>query len=451
MNAERSLLRSLMTTIGLSFFFLTVPANAETLKEYVSACKNQLGFDSIPKFSCKDIKFRSATNVPYLGLDFSQSDDFVAHRQINDSVDAVFACRWVAKNGAPDRAVSGEMIIHNRHNGGTCFFELKDRNEVAAYPQKNINPVSPEASNASVDWSEPAQVVTCTGCHTAGAYVASPEIVGALAKFGLINDGHDVWGGFYSAAGSSGSALAARLNTEIQQHVTQPVCASACHVMRGDPAIDSVVGAGLVFGAVVMPSINHIITEVSDKNAMPPNGVYSDYRWVNRDDPRYSGDYERLSDVKNEYPPFYCKTPSFMQARLIDDGTVYATNATNDVLNTFNVQEGLVCMNADQASGACNDYQTRYRCGDGSWGDWEQHDRPNASGDFERRSSYTSCGSKGEPTAIQAKYVSGGRMYVIDGPPDRLYQFDRYGLVCRNQDQPSGERCHNYAVRFICN
>jgi hypothetical protein len=463
MSLRRVLLGLFTTTVSLGLF--AMPVAAESLAAYVDACKEQLAIDSIPQFSCKDVNFRQKSNESFpelrngkiQQLNFSFSNDFVAHRQINDSVDAVFVCRWVGGEGAStgnaDRGVSGEMIIHNRHSGGTCFFDLQDTFENSAYPQVPLNPVSPEHSTAANVWKEPSKIRICTECHTAGAYIASPEIVASLAKFGLINDGHDVWGGFYNAVGPTGSEFAKQLNREIRRHAGLNGCADLCHVVMNGPAVLSGANVGLADpNAVVMPSINFILDTIQPKGAMPPTSKTSDYRWINRDDPRYSGDYERLSDVKNEYPPFYCETPTLMQARVVDDNTVYATNKLVDVLNTFNLQEGLICKNADQASGVCNDYQVHYRCGDGSWGEWEQHDRPNASGDFERRSSYRSCDAKGGIAgSIQAKFISAGRMNLIDGPPDRLYQFDRYGLICRNQDQPSGDACHNYNVRFICN
>lgn len=449
MNFRNASHHFIVATVAISLGALAPSVfGAETFSRYVAACKSELGIESVPQFSCKDTQFRTRTDVEYLGLDFSQSTDFVAHRQINDAVDAVFACRWLGINGASDRAVSGEMIVHNRRTGGTCFFDLQDTFENGAYPQVPINPVSPTAGGAANVW---ALATGCTSCHAAGPYVASPKIVSSLARYGLINDGHDVWGGFYHAVGSANSDVAEKLNAEIG-NITQPPCASACHVMRGEPEVASRIGAGLIFGAVVMPSINHVITDVVNTGAMPPDSSRSDYRWINRDVPSYSGDYETLDAVQWEYPALYCDTPNYMQARVIDDTPVLATNSVPQVLNRFNVRDGLVCLNADQSDGKCLDYQTRYRCA-GGWRDWQSHDRPSASGDWEPSSSYSlpeECNDS-PPDAIQARWYVGSRAYTAYGPPDRLYQYDQYGLICRNQDQPSGQSgCHNYSVRFIC-
>jgi len=407
-------------------------ARAETFPEYVKACKTAVGIGSIPQFSCTSDQFRTAGGVD-AGLDFSQSDDFVAHRRINDSVDAVFACRWVGINGGPDRAVSGEMIVHNRFNGATCFFDQQDLFETNAYPQVNINPVSPTHSTAAKIWRIGEG---CTQCHAAGPYVASPQIVGALAKYGLINDGHDVWNGFYHPVGSS-------TGTPV---VTQPACAGACHTMGGTPTIPSRIGAGLVFGAVVMPSINHVINEVKSQRHMPPSDPYSDYRWVNRDYPGDSGDWEDLANIQREFPQIACSSPAYIEAHVVDSPEVITTDVP-DKFDRFNLQDGLVCLSSDQPGRRrCQNYQTRYMC-NGKFTPFQDHDSPGSSGDWERRSSFENLCAN--PTWIQARYHDGTRWVYLNGPADRLAQFDTGGLVCMNSDQDNGQ-CSNYVVRFNC-
>jgi len=423
---------ALLATVTILLGAHAPAARAETFAEYVKACKADLGnLSSLPQFGCKADQFRSPSG-PDNGLDFSQSLDFVAHRRINDSVDAVYACRWVGINGGADRAVSGEMIIHNRHNGATCFFEQNDLFETNAYPQVNINPVSPTGTNASSVW----HVGTgCTQCHAAGAYIASPEIVGALAKYGLINDGHEVWNGFYHPVGTSTSAPV----------VTQPVCASACHTMGGTPKVPSREGAGLIFGAVVMPSINHIIYEVTTQAHMPPTATYSDYRWVNRDDARFTGDFEDLADIQREYPQIACDNPTAVDAHVVDSIEIISTDVP-DKFDRFNLQDGLVCRNADQPRGRrCQNYQTRYMC-NGKFTAFQDNDSPGSTGDWESRSSFANLCAN--PTWIQARYDDGSKWVYLNGPADRL-QFDKSGLVCRNADQTNGQ-CSNYVVRFRC-
>src|SRR6185436_8056107 len=51
-------------------------------------------------------------------------------------------------------------------------------------------------------------------------------------------------------------------------------------------------------------------------------------------------------------------------------------------------------------------------------------------------------------TAIQAFTPSGRGVLTLNGPKDRLAQFDAEGLECRNADQGAGQSCSNYVVKF---
>jgi hypothetical protein len=447
-----------VAAIGLAWGLLAWPARAETFDQYVAACKEQLGFDSIPRFSCLDQQFRFANDTEYLGLSFSESDDFVAHRRVTNNVAAVFACRWAGRNGESNRAVGGEMIVHNRRTGGTCFFELKDTFENAAYPQVPLNPVSPTSSGASATWGTSTG---CTRCHSAGPYIASPQIVGALAKFGVLNDGHDTFNRVYHAVGATGSTIAPVLNAQLSR-VAMPSCARACHTMRGSPVIDSQVGAGLVFGAVVMPSIHHVIEDIRQNGHMPP-GPFSDYRWLNRDEPSGSADSENLAEFerdrssgKQDLSALYCSSPRYSQARRIGSDALHSSSFFATV-RKFNLHDGLVCNSADFPANdpfKCLDFQTRYLC-NGSWTAWRGH-APTSAGDDESRTRYkNSWGLCDNPTDIQARRTQpvagapfGDPFY---GPRDRFRQFNAQGLVCKHEDQPGGKTCSDYAVRFICN
>lgn len=433
------------------------PAHAETFDQYVAACKAQLGFDEIPRFPCNEHQFRFRFNGIHLGLLFDESDDFVAHRQINNSVDAVFACRWTARSRS-NRAVGGEMIVHNRRTGGTCFFELKDTFEDGAYPQVPINPVSPTSSGASASWTTST---VCTACHVAGPYIASPQIAPALAKFGLMNDGHDTFNKKYHAVGASNSTIAPKLNAHLK-NVSKPACASACHVVRSGPEVASFIGAGLNFASVRMPSINHVIDDILFKNQMPPT-ANSDYRWLNRDDPGATGDNETISELekdrtsgKQDLSRLYCSSPRYTEARRVgSEGTF--TSSTFAKFRVFNLHDGVVCKVADQPKNhpyPCLDLQTRYLC-DGQWTPWRGHART-ADGDDESRARYKkSFGLCANPTDLQVRQMQpiAGAPYgdPFFAPRDRLAQFDNKGLICKHADQPSGKRCGNYTVRFTCN
>jgi hypothetical protein len=455
MNGKRLWSRLFVISASLFLSSYALCVGAETLSDYVSACKSQLGFNSIPQFTCKSENFRHPANGLDGGLDFSQSSDWVGHRRINDSVDAVFACRWVEQNNNLSRAVAGEMIVHNRRTGGTCFFDLKDTNENRAYPEVDIKPASPTSSSAANIWNIGGG---CTRCHSAGPYIASPQIVGALSKFGLINDGHDVINAKYFAAGPVDSQIAKQLNLNIQD-ATLPGCSDACHSLGGTPAQDSIVGAGLVFGAVVMPSINHVIDEVIETGKMPPDDPYSDSRWMNHEAPGGTGEWELLKDEASQFKALYatCQAPTMLEAHVLDSSDVFSTaDDIPDELHTFNMRDGLECRNKEQRDGTCNDYQLRYMC-NGTWTDWINNDSPAGNGDYERR---TDPGYKeicSSPTEMQARTtfdyhipapISITKVYTA--PNDRLAAFDpAYGLACVNEDQPD-KKCFNYVVRFSC-
>jgi len=197
------------------------------------------------------------------------------------------------------------------------------------------------------------------------------------------------------------------------------------------------------------------IKDVTSSGLMPANKptntqVDNSYRWVNMDVPDSRGDYqehETLSDLKVVYPRFYCANPNSLSAHAIDSDEVFNTNDLPNVLNRFNLQDGLVCLNSDQPAGTkCQDYQTRYVC-NGRVTAWQGNDNPSYSGDWEPRNSFK--GLCANPTAIHARYKSGGVYHYASGPPDRLVQFDKKGLVCHNADQNNG-LCSNYVVRFEC-
>ncbi|HEX2583909.1 MAG TPA: hypothetical protein VHL14_02165, partial [Steroidobacteraceae bacterium] len=135
-----------------------------------------------------------------------------------------------------------------------------------------------------------------------------------------------------------------------------------------------------------------------------------------------------------------------LSAHVIDSDEIINTNDAPDILNRFNLQDGLVCLNKDQPGGLCQNYQTRYLC-NGRWTAWQDNDDPSYSGDWEQRNGFKNlCAS---PAGIQARYKTGSKWIIFNGPPDRLVEFDNKGLVCHNADQ-NNFQCSNYVVRFEC-
>lgn len=435
---------------------------------YVAACLSDLEIDSIPQMDCNDLNFRNPDGNP----DFDNSTDFVTHAKINSVVDAVFACRWVHPSEGVNEPVptgtligaSGEMIVHNKVSGNTCFFKMKPGNltktiegAVASTYERiaTTNPPSPTGLLGFSFWDTPGKVMgtACTQCHAAGPWIASPQIVGALAQFGLINDGHDTLNQRYNAVGSNG----AKLNQDAQDTLAvgagqRGACASSCHVIAGTGLRDddiNTVGSTTSTGFIIIPSITRAIDDVLQGGHMPPNDPYSDYRWVNLDNPGGAGgDWERLKDLKAKAPQFVCKKGvAEVQAHVVDSARRMSTADFPDVLRTFNLLDGLACNNADQPDGhSCGDYQTRYHCSSG-WSKWRNTGTPDGAGEVESRDNFPSLCSA--PTEIQARTVVDGSWQYGIGPPDRLQEFDLNGVACRNASQPSGQ-CNDYTVRFVC-
>src|SRR3954465_9980556 len=186
-------------------------ANAETLQAYVQQCQSELHFNAsdIPALDCH-------TGTLFAGGGVGPVNDFVGHQRINDSVDLVFACRWLNNTDSDPTyndktAASIELLIHNRQNGSTCFFNAKDSYPVAI-PDGNITLARRAVATAIVSptnfgsahpnaidyWLAPPELdakrvpaipistdtqapdskdsIRCVGCHVAGPYIASRDI-----------------------------------------------------------------------------------------------------------------------------------------------------------------------------------------------------------------------------------------------------------------------------------
>src|SRR5690349_5322614 len=91
-------------------------ANAETLGEYVAACRTQLSIPTTTTWSPMDC---------YDGDLFAQGgeiSDYIGYRKVTDQVDYAFVCRWLqGTKTLRQKAISVESTLHNRQNGQTCF------------------------------------------------------------------------------------------------------------------------------------------------------------------------------------------------------------------------------------------------------------------------------------------------------------------------------------------
>jgi len=525
----RKALRKLGAAL-LPLICLTANAASE-LQNYVQQCQTELGFiaSDVPALDC-----HNAYN--FIGTSIGPVNDFVGYKRITDNVDLVFACRWMNTVDTDPQyqdktAASIELLIHNRQNGSTCFFNAKNSHYVPD-PNDNIpngrravataivSPTNFGGTHPNADdyWLQPTDLnnkrveatalpgqtpapdmkesFRCVGCHVAGPYIASKEIAAQLRNFGLLNDGHDtivdmaapnhyhaVGAGAYNIPNAGTGAFKDWdriiyknfIDTEVNgSSINTPDgkpdqgCSGSCHSIGFNSKVGTLNNAGVRLIPSLHSNIQQAINpEFPDDVFMPPD-YNSNYRWVNLDTPTNgdSAEYETLVSLGIQYPQFYCSSPVALETHAVGDtdlfddefdtvggNKVFSTSEMSQVpnkLRTFNLRDGLVCVNADQNGGTCKDYQTAYFCNN-QWTDFQNH-TPNSTGDNESRSGFAGLCSK--PTAIQARYNKGTAgspdWVTFDGPNDRLAQFNNKGLICINADQGANQTCSNYVVRFNC-
>jgi len=336
--------------------------------------------------------------------------------------------------------------------------------------------------------------VRCVGCHSQGPYIASKNIARDLAGLGLLNDGHDTRTNFtaakhYYVVGSSSHTQNPATDTNphafrewnniiFRQNVSD--CGGSCHQV----ALNST--AGPIFdtqeGNVtrVLPSIAEDIAQYV-LDGMPPYDDASEIRWMNLATPWATGieveTFAKAKDSNNGTASSAilqnCGVPAEAEAIAVGmrrsrqfrsndggpipppwDDTVFSTAEMKllpNRLNTFNLKEGVLCLNSEQASGrTCVNYQTSYLCPDDKWTDetlgfWFDTDTPSTSGDHEQRTRV--AGLCANPTGIKLRFQQGANYIVVHGPTDRLAQFNKQGVACNNRDQVDG-KCSNYVVRY---
>jgi mucin-like protein len=381
-------------------------AASDELYDYAATCKNDLGITgNLPALDCNNGERFAGGNGQG-----SNINDFVGYRRLTNYVDLVFACRWLSIGGAVfsgpgpfPQAASVELLIHNRQSGHTCFFESRSSDGVLLN-RVSTAIVPPDAVQASNYWLRPTELNSlvpnpgsdaghestfrCVGCHAAGPYIASRNITPLLSKFGLMNDGHDIFNSRYSVVSSSpGGSAFSNWDSIKSSKLVGSSCASNCHALGTTNSSIAkltlpITGAA---GQNLVPSLTTDINNIITSNLMPiDNGTVgnfnsADYRWMNidiPDDPGSTGDVELFYPLKANQlglgarpsQALSCETePAAMEARVVNSTAVQRTDgpmlpgAIPDVLEKFD-QTGLICRNASQPSGKCANYTVRFIC-----------------------------------------------------------------------------------------
>jgi len=449
----------------------------------VQACQTQLNFQTIPdNVSCYSGDLFATPS------DFNKNSsvrDFIGYRKITDQVDMAFACRWLGGDAVnPSTPISIEMLVHNRSNGNTCFFSAQG---LISGHQTNLNtPIirSPTSSAATTFWDSPSAVNTyarCVGCHVEGPYIATPTIAPFLAKYGLLNNGHDTGSNItyndltqsfnkahvkYHAVVTPNGISAFSSWDNLKQSYMDPSesCSIGCHVI-GTLSPQQDIGQQQRGFVTILTNPAHELLEIDHAGVMAPYGEPSDYRWINLSIPDGGVENETFAAAMNANTTLVptllsnCAAPGALEAHAVGVPASFAFNTGEmaqlpDRLRTFNLKEGLVCVNSDQEPGhQCSEYSVRYLCsvsgidGTPTWSDWYNTDSASGDGDHEERFKHQNICGGVAPIAMEVQAVISGWPLILMAPNDRLARFSPFGLTCNASDQVDG-KCSNYVVRY---
>ncbi|XP_055515432.1 uncharacterized protein LOC129711657 [Leucoraja erinacea] len=200
-------------------------------------------------------------------------------------------------------------------------------------------------------------------------------------------------------------------------------------------------------------------------NAEQTDGQCEDYRirftcpesfcncrtqWFDRDDPSGHGDYEVLTNLRNENPGLICPNPTGCEVETLSG---IPASSSGDIVSSCSIISGFLCVNAEQSDGRCEDYRIRFICPESFCNcrtEWFDRDDPSGFGDYEDltilRKQYPNhiCNN---PTACEVETVSG---VPASSTGDIISECSILsGFICLNSEQMDGQ-CEDYRIRFIC-
>ena len=189
------LLRPFSGSLLISILLLAPFALAESLTDFTSRCESELEIpaNSITGFDCTSgsilptQQFGAACDSQALlgGVGCISNSRLGVKSFTNADVKAVWVCRkYTGSDTAADsRYHDVAMIVHNRKNGKTCFFQ-NDLNSSSDGPTIP----GPRDSNALTVWKTPAQTaaINCAGCHSNDPYIVTPHVANAFSANRLV-------------------------------------------------------------------------------------------------------------------------------------------------------------------------------------------------------------------------------------------------------------------------
>ncbi|XP_069771676.1 mucin-5AC, partial [Narcine bancroftii] len=173
-------------------------------------------------------------------------------------------------------------------------------------------------------------------------------------------------------------------------------------------------------------------------------------QWFDRDDPTGHGDYEDLTNLRNEYPGLICSNPIACEVETLSGIPV---SSTGDAVSSCNVISGFTCVNAEQNDGTCEDYRIRFICPESFCNcktQWFDRDDPTGFGDYEDLTNLQNeypghiCLN---PIACEVETLSGIPVASTGDVVSRCNV--NSGFACVNAEQSDG-KCEDYRIRFIC-
>ena len=120
----------------------------------------------------------------------------------------------------------------------------------------------------------------------------------------------------------------------------------------------------------------------------------------------------------------------------------------------INLEMGFYCLNSEQSSGQCPDFEVRFCCNKKQvgtcdkkgyeWTSWLSRDTPADSGDWEMLHAFEPNEACANPTGAKVQDIGG------DGGSDENYYLGLDGYFCLNDEQSNGQPCSDHAISFCC-
>ncbi|XP_026171238.1 uncharacterized protein LOC113135419 [Mastacembelus armatus] len=171
--------------------------------------------------------------------------------------------------------------------------------------------------------------------------------------------------------------------------------------------------------------------------------------WFDRFDLPGKEDWEILDAVQNENPGRICNNP--LQIEIRTKSTLSAAESEDVIAG----DDKTICKNSKQT--LYHQYSVRFMCPTDfcnqkvCWTKWFDRDNPSGIGDWELLSNLKKE-NPGEicerPLYIDVRTSDTNTPVTSTGQSIFIFSPTK-GFVCRNRDQ-TGQRCHDYEVRFGC-